>query len=201
MQKLRSRIYRRSSCRRSSKEASVSRRSCSASGSVFQGNCRFTISALSESFPEILRSALYATVSGEFQYRKLFAGWFPKMLFGRHTRQRINSALEFLQLYLNEGEDILNNIFTGDETWVHYKIKQQENNPKIACIFIWLLYWGKWDSLGGIHATWHDHHCNLIECNFSTSAKNNSEQAKINFVIRNFSSSWQCLGAHCSCSK
>ena len=42
---------------------------------AIRGNSRFTISVLSDSFPEISSSLLYSIVSEILQYRKLYARW------------------------------------------------------------------------------------------------------------------------------
>jgi hypothetical protein len=64
----------------------------------------FTVSDLSEEFPEISRSALYIIVSKNLGYRKLCARWVPKMLSDDHKTQRMASALTFLTHYHNAGE-------------------------------------------------------------------------------------------------
>ena len=56
-------------------------------------NRRFTISVLSDSFPDISRSALYTIVSERHHYRKLCARWVPKMLSDHHKTQRMGAAL------------------------------------------------------------------------------------------------------------
>ncbi|GBN90239.1 hypothetical protein AVEN_24777-1 [Araneus ventricosus] len=56
---------------------------------AIRGNRRFTISGLSNLFPEISRSALYTNVSERLEYRKLCARWVPKMLSDRHKTQRM----------------------------------------------------------------------------------------------------------------
>lgn len=93
-------------------------------------NRRFTISVLSDSFPEISRSALYTIVSETLQYRKLCARWVPKMLSDRHKTQRMGAALAFLQRYHDEGPDFLNKIVTGDETWVHFETEETKEQSK-----------------------------------------------------------------------
>ena len=72
---------------------------------VVRGKRRFTISELSEEFPEISRSALYTIVSKDLGYWKLCAHWVPKMLTDDHKTQHIASALTFLTRYHNEVED------------------------------------------------------------------------------------------------
>ena len=58
---------------------------------VVRGKRRFTISELSEEFPDISRSALY-TIVRDLGYRKLCARWVPKMLSDDHKTQRMASA-------------------------------------------------------------------------------------------------------------
>ena len=87
---------------------------------LVRGKRRFTISELSEEFPEISRSALYTITNKDLEYRKLCARWVPKMLTDDHKTQRMASALTFLTRYHNQGEDFWKFIVTGVETWVLY---------------------------------------------------------------------------------
>ncbi|GFR20425.1 HTH_48 domain-containing protein [Trichonephila clavata] len=80
------------------------------------------------------------------------------MLTDLHKTQRLGSALTFLERYHNEGEDFLDQIVTGDETWVAYvtpeskqrsmewrhssspkrvKFKQTISARKIMCTVFW----------------------------------------------------------------
>ncbi|GFR18102.1 HTH_48 domain-containing protein [Trichonephila clavata] len=80
------------------------------------------------------------------------------MLTDLHKTQRLGSALTFLERYHNEGEDFLDHIVTGDETWVAYvtpeskqqsmewrhssspkrvKFKQTISARKIMCTVFW----------------------------------------------------------------
>jgi hypothetical protein len=50
------------------------------------------------------------------------------MFTGAHKTQRMASALTFLERYHKDGDEFLNNIVTGDKTWVsfqNFEIKQQ----------------------------------------------------------------------------
>ncbi|GBN74832.1 hypothetical protein AVEN_137482-1 [Araneus ventricosus] len=78
----------------------------------------FTISQLSEHLSNIFRTDLYETVKGKLGYRKFCARWVPKMLTEIHKPSRMGAALEFLSRYHTDGEDFLNRIVAGDETWV-----------------------------------------------------------------------------------
>ncbi|GFQ79338.1 HTH_48 domain-containing protein [Trichonephila clavata] len=80
------------------------------------------------------------------------------MLTDLHKIHRLGSALTFLERYYNEGEDFLDQIVTGDETWVAYvtpeskqqsmewrhssspkrvKFKQTISARKIMCTVFW----------------------------------------------------------------
>ncbi|GBM11815.1 hypothetical protein AVEN_26749-1 [Araneus ventricosus] len=97
---------------------------------AIRGNRRFTISGLSDLFPEISRSTLYTIVSERLENRKLCARWFPKMLSDHHKTQRIGAALTFLQCYHHDGDEFLDKIVTGDETWVHYETEETKEQSK-----------------------------------------------------------------------
>ena len=47
-------------------------------------NRRFTISSLSEAFPQVSRSVVYEIVTERLHYRKLCSRWVPKMLTEAH---------------------------------------------------------------------------------------------------------------------
>jgi hypothetical protein len=80
----------------------------------------FTISELSEEFTQTSRTTLYRTVMDRLGYRKFCAWWVPKQLTNFHKTQRMGSTLMFLQCYWEEGNEFLDRIMTGDETWVQF---------------------------------------------------------------------------------
>jgi hypothetical protein len=53
-------------------------------------------------------------------YHKFCARCMPKILTDVHKTQRMASALKFLQCYHDEGDEFLDKIVTGDETWVKF---------------------------------------------------------------------------------
>ncbi|GBO26233.1 hypothetical protein AVEN_128578-1 [Araneus ventricosus] len=71
-------------------------------------NSRFTI-RIHENFHEIVN---------RLNYRKLCSRWVPKMLTDVHKTKGLRSALTFLTRYSEEGNEFINKIVTGDETWV-----------------------------------------------------------------------------------
>jgi histone-lysine N-methyltransferase SETMAR len=78
----------------------------------------FTISDLSDEFPQISRTSLFRIVTERLGYHKFCARWVPKQLTDVHKAQRMGSALTFLLRYREEGDEFLDKIVTGDETWV-----------------------------------------------------------------------------------
>ena len=85
-----------------------------------RGKRRFTISELSEQFPQTSRTTSYRTVTDRLGYLKFCAQWVSKQLTDFHKTKRIGSALTFLQHYWEERDEFLDSIVAGDETWVQF---------------------------------------------------------------------------------
>ena len=51
---------------------------------------------------------------------KLLQGWVPRHLTEEHKRNRQHICSSLLERYNREGDNFLNRIITGDETWVHH---------------------------------------------------------------------------------
>ncbi|GBN44936.1 hypothetical protein AVEN_232754-1 [Araneus ventricosus] len=81
-------------------------------------NSRFTIRMLCDEFPQISKTVLHEIVTNRLNYRKLCSRWVPKMLTDVHKTKGLSSALTVFTRYSEEGNDFLNKIVTGDETWV-----------------------------------------------------------------------------------
>ena len=69
------------------------------------------------SFPKCLKTIIHEAVTEKLGYRKLCARWVHKMLTDDHKTKRMGSALKFLTRYPQEGDEFLDSIVTGDETW------------------------------------------------------------------------------------
>jgi histone-lysine N-methyltransferase SETMAR len=54
------------------------------------------------------------------KFRKVCARWVPRELKDREKINRMDLSLRHLRLYADEGENMLNRIVTGDESWVHH---------------------------------------------------------------------------------
>jgi hypothetical protein len=60
-----------------------------------------------------------AIVHDDLGYHKVCVRWVPKQLTAQHKQQRVDVATRFLQHH-EEDPGILEQIVTGDETWVHH---------------------------------------------------------------------------------
>ncbi|KAJ4448384.1 hypothetical protein ANN_10400 [Periplaneta americana] len=97
-------------------------------------NRRFTITELSSHFPQISRSLLHEIVTKHLLFKKVCARWVPKNLTPEHKMQRLGSALTFLQRYHDDGDEFLDRIVTGDETWISHFTPETKQRQCIGCI-------------------------------------------------------------------
>lgn len=121
-------------------------------------NRRFTITELSNHFPQISRTVLHEIVTQHLQFKKVCCRWVPKNLTPEHKTKRLGAALTFLQRYHDDGDEYLDRIVTGDETWIslftpetkqqsmHWrhsgspvrtKFKQTLSPQKVMCTVFW----------------------------------------------------------------
>jgi len=85
-----------------------------------RANRRLTIKELRHIIPKVSKTTIHEVVTEKLGYRKLFARWVPKILTDDHKTKRMGSALKFLTRYAQEGDEFLDSIATGDETWVFH---------------------------------------------------------------------------------
>ena len=91
-------------------------------------NRRFTIPEFSGHFPQISHFMLHKIVTEHLLFRKLCARWVPKQLTPDDKAKRMESTLIILQRYHHDGGEFLDQIITGDETWISHmppETKQQ----------------------------------------------------------------------------
>ena len=75
---------------------------------------------LHHTIPEVFKTAIHEAVTEKLGHRKLCAHWVPTMLMDDHKTKRMGSALKFLMRHAQEGDEFLDSIVTGDETWVFH---------------------------------------------------------------------------------
>jgi len=85
-----------------------------------RANGSVTIRELHHIIPEVSKTTIHEAVTEKLGYRKLCARWLPKLLTDDHKTKRMGSALKFLTRYVQEGDEFLDSIVTGDETWVFH---------------------------------------------------------------------------------
>ena len=85
-----------------------------------RSNRRVSIRELHRIIPEVSKTTIREAATEKLGYRKLCARWVPKMLADDHKTKRMGSALKFLTLYAQKGDEFLDYIATGDETWVFH---------------------------------------------------------------------------------
>jgi histone-lysine N-methyltransferase SETMAR len=81
---------------------------------------RITMDELHEQCSEVSRTVRYETVTERLGYRKLCARWVPRMLSAERKENQVAAAQSFLARYEEQGDDFLDCIVTGDETWLFH---------------------------------------------------------------------------------
>jgi len=66
------------------------------------------------------RTSIFRILRGELEMTKVSARWVPRDLTDDHRQNRMGAALEILGRYAEKGDKFLQQIVTGDESWVHY---------------------------------------------------------------------------------
>jgi hypothetical protein len=81
-----------------------------------RANRRVMTRELHHIIPEVSKTTIHEAVAEKLGYRKLCARWVPKM--DHHKTKWMGSALKFITRYAQEGDEFLDSIVTGDDTWV-----------------------------------------------------------------------------------
>jgi hypothetical protein len=71
----------------------------------------------------------YSITHDRLKFRKVCALWVPKELKDREKMNRMGLSLQHLLRYADEGEDMLNKIVAGDESWVHHYQPESKRAP------------------------------------------------------------------------
>jgi len=76
-----------------------------------------TIRELHHIIPEVSKTTIHEAVTEKLVCRKLCVCWVPKMLTDEHKMKQMRSTLKCLMYYVWEGDEFLDSIVTGGETW------------------------------------------------------------------------------------
>ena len=91
-----------------------------------QADRRVTISAVATAIG-CSRGQAYNMIHERLGFHKVCSRWVPCQLTPQHKSQRMDLSLQHLQPYQDEGDDMLSQIVTGDESCAHHF------EPKIKC--------------------------------------------------------------------
>ncbi|UYV65471.1 hypothetical protein LAZ67_3004457 [Cordylochernes scorpioides] len=91
---------------------------------------RVTVRKLCDLVPDISKTTIDKILREHLGYSKVCAILVPKMLTEDHKRQRVEAAQKFLDCHETDGEELLDSIVTGDETWVHYTTPETKEQSK-----------------------------------------------------------------------
>jgi len=75
----------------------------------------------------------YSLIHDSLKFSKVCARWVPKELTEDHKRKHLDICSRHLACYREEGDNFLQQIVTGDETWIHHyepKSKRQSTQWK-----------------------------------------------------------------------
>jgi len=81
-------------------------------------NRRVLLKQLEEQF-NLSHGTIWDIVHESLGYRKVCSRWVPRQLTEDHKKPRMGASLTHLLRFNDHGEDFLEQIITGDETWVH----------------------------------------------------------------------------------
>ena len=86
---------------------------------IIEGDARFTVRDIARKVG-ISLSKLHHILKKHLKVRKISAGWVPHLLTDEQKRQPVKVAKKLLQMFPKYDKKQFANVFTGDETWVHY---------------------------------------------------------------------------------
>ncbi|XP_035216154.1 uncharacterized protein LOC118189614 [Stegodyphus dumicola] len=82
-------------------------------------NRRITIAEISNGL-DISHGSVHKITADQLQFHKVCARWVPRLLTEEHKGKRFEIALKFPQCYQKEGNQFLDKIVIGDESWIHH---------------------------------------------------------------------------------
>jgi hypothetical protein len=87
---------------------------------------RLTINELHQQCPEVSRTVLHEIFTKRLGHWKLCTRWVSKMLKDDHKKNGVAAGQAFLACYGDQGDNFLNCIVTGNETWVSHLIYENK---------------------------------------------------------------------------
>ena len=97
---------------------------------AIEEDARYTVEEISYT-TNINSSAVFSILKERLNLRKVCARWVPHLLTEAQKRLRMESALELLKLYEDCDQRRLNEIVTGDETWIYFFEPETKQHNKV----------------------------------------------------------------------
>ena len=95
---------------------------------LIRENRRITVEEVAGRLNVSVGSA-YSLIHGSLKFSKVCARWVPKELTEECKRKHLDICFRHLACYREEGDNFLQQIVTGDETWIHhYEPKSKQQN-------------------------------------------------------------------------
>ncbi|GFS17589.1 histone-lysine N-methyltransferase SETMAR [Elysia marginata] len=95
---------------------------------VILGNWRIKQKDIAKEL-EISKERVQHIITDILGYRKVSARWVPQILTDELKMQRKTMCAELLKHYEEEGEEFIQRIVTGDESWVHHYDPKSKRQP------------------------------------------------------------------------
>ncbi len=80
---------------------------------------------------EASRGTIYTVLTEQLEMSKVCACWVPRQLTDEHRKNQLASTLQFLTQYNEQGNDLIERIVTGDETWVHFWTPEMKEQSRV----------------------------------------------------------------------
>ena len=96
---------------------------------MVEQDARLSVKDIS-SFTGISEGSVQTILKKRLALRKVCARWVPHLLTEEQKKQRLKCARELLKTYKGCNSQVISNLLTGDETWVHMFEPQRRADNK-----------------------------------------------------------------------
>ena len=97
---------------------------------MIEGDARYTLRDIAQ-YIGITSAAAHKILTECLGLRKLCAGWVPHLLTKEQKAYRVKCARELLETYKHCKNKRINELLTGDETWIYFFEPQRKINNKV----------------------------------------------------------------------
>lgn len=97
----------------------ITEENCAAVDELIRANRRITKDEIANTVG-ISHGSVHTIIHERLAYRKVCAQWVPRHLSEEQKAERVRLCQQHLSRYEKEGDEFLNRIVTGDESWCHH---------------------------------------------------------------------------------